>query len=256
MDIHFGCTQCGNCCKGLKLPLTVAEAVDWLGSGHQVQIICEAAPTPAEGAEVDASAAHFGRRSFAAISGSSPAQVAVILAASFAGNCPNLRADMRCGIYDRRPLVCRIYPAEINPCIELKPASKSCPAEAWAAANPVLQCSGRILSAVLRGDIQKSRDTTASDAGVKQRVCTALQVRDTAPAGDGFVVHSPSIAELSSALAGAIAAAPAPQATPGWRYVSDRPETVQHLTKSGAAAIHVRDIGATLFQYVGFKQTA
>ena len=42
MDVHFDCTQCGNCCRDLKLPLTVLEAMDWLTDGHSVQIICEA----------------------------------------------------------------------------------------------------------------------------------------------------------------------------------------------------------------------
>jgi hypothetical protein len=26
MELHFGCTQCGKCCRNLELPLTVSEA--------------------------------------------------------------------------------------------------------------------------------------------------------------------------------------------------------------------------------------
>ncbi len=256
MDMHFGCTQCGNCCKSLKLPLTVAEAVTWLNSGHPVQIICEASPAPEDGAAIDPGMAHFVRRSFAAMSGSVRTRVAVILAASFTGNCPNLQADMRCGIYERRPLVCRIYPAEINPTIKLQPARKSCPPEAWASDKPLFQRSGRLLGAVLQGDIHKSRELSALDADVKKKVCLAMQVRDTARAGDGFVVYSPAIDALLPALAGALAGDADPQAASGWRYVSERPELVHELAHGGAAAIHVRDITAAPFQFIGFRQPA
>ena len=240
----------------LKLPLTVAEAVSWLDEGHQVQIICEASPSPGDDSDADPGTAHFRRRSFAAVSGSSPVRVAAILAASFAGSCPNLLADMRCAIYDRRPLVCRIYPAEINPSIELQPAEKSCPPEAWARDNPVLQRSGRILSADLRGDIRKSRDTSAADVEVKRRVCMALQVRDAARAGDGFVVYTPNIDALQSALAAAVAGSPDAPAPSAWRFVSDRPESVKGLNDGGAAAVHVRDTVTMPYQYIGFRQQA
>ena len=48
------------------------------------------------------------------MSGSLPTRVVVILTGAYEGPCPNLQPDMRCGIYEQRPLVCRIYPAEIK----------------------------------------------------------------------------------------------------------------------------------------------
>ena len=39
VQIHFACTRCGNCCRNLKLPLTVAEAIGWIGDGNSVQVI-------------------------------------------------------------------------------------------------------------------------------------------------------------------------------------------------------------------------
>lgn len=36
MSLNFECTQCGRCCRDLKLPLTVPEAVAWLEDGHAV----------------------------------------------------------------------------------------------------------------------------------------------------------------------------------------------------------------------------
>ena len=118
MDIDFECTMCGKCCHDLRLPLTVTEAVAWLERGNNVQILCEALPWPEEPPAENRLATHKRRRSFASMSGSLPTRVLVTLAAVYAGPCPNLRPDMRCAIYEQRPLVCRIYPAEINPFIE------------------------------------------------------------------------------------------------------------------------------------------
>ena len=112
-------------------------------------------------------------------------QVGVVLAASLDGSCPNLLADMRCGIYATRPLVCRIYPAEVNPCIELQPGRKSCPPEAWGGEHPVYERSGKLLGAVLCDDVQKAREAGAHDVEVKRRLCSMLGIRATARAGEG-----------------------------------------------------------------------
>ncbi len=252
MDAHFSCTKCGNCCRDLKLPLTAAEAIDWLTSGHQVQLICDADPWPDDPSAHDQRAAHRKRRSSAVMSGSMPARVVVILAANLTGACPNLLADMRCGIYERRPLVCRIYPAEINPFVRLEPGNKACPPEAWAPEHALLQRDGRVTSDVIRRDIQRSRDADARDAEVKGRVCAALNVTDAALAQEGFMVYSPTIAALLSALSSAIqeeGGAPAPSR---WRFVSNRSETVESLSTSGAIAVHSRRMGAGA-EYLGFE---
>jgi Fe-S-cluster containining protein len=158
-DTHFSCTLCANCCSHLKIPLTAAESVDWLRRGHPVQVICEATPWPVEFPAGDQKSAHRRRRSFAAVSGSMPIRVVVILAARIDGACPNLLPDLRCGIYERRPLVCKIYPAEINPFVQLEPRNKACPPEAWAAHHPLLQRKGAVIDEKVRRDIQSSRDT-------------------------------------------------------------------------------------------------
>jgi Fe-S-cluster containining protein len=127
MDIDFGCTICGKCCHDLRLPLAVTEAVAWLERGNDVQILCDASPWLEEPPEDNLQAVHRRRRSFAAMSGSLLTRVVVILAGAYAGPCPNLQPHMRCGIYEQRPLVCRIYPAEIIPFVELTPMHKACP---------------------------------------------------------------------------------------------------------------------------------
>jgi Fe-S-cluster containining protein len=252
VDVRFECTQCGNCCRHLKLPLTAAEAVDWLTNGHQVQLICDASPWPEESPARDQKAAHWGRRSFAAMSGSVPTRVVVILAANLAGACPNLLADMRCGIYERRPLVCRIYPAEINPFVRLEPDKKACPPEAWAAHHPLLQRDGRLMSDVVRRDVRRSRDTDADDTDTKLRVCAALNLIDVALAEEGFVVYSPAVATLLSALSRAVRNSDGAPPLRRWRFVSNRSETIADLSRSGAVAIHSRSMEAGP-EYLGFR---
>jgi Fe-S-cluster containining protein len=258
-DTHFGCTLCGNCCRNLKIPLTAAESVDWLRSGHPVQVICEATPWPVEPPADDQKSAHRRRRSFAAVSGSLPIRVVVILAARIDGACPNLLPDLRCGIYQQRPLVCKIYPAEINPFVQLEPRNKACPPEAWAAHHPLLQRNGAVMDEAVRRDVQSSRDTDEMDIPVKLRLCKVLDVSDTALAAEGFVVYSPAIAALLGALSQAMAATDAAPDLNPWRFLSNQSGTVESLLTDGAIAaleggpeLPDREV-ALPREYIGFK---
>jgi Fe-S-cluster containining protein len=255
MDIHFKCTQCGKCCRDTKIPLTVAEAIKWLNRGHDVQLLCEASPWPAA-MDGEPRALHFKRRSFAVMSGSMPTRVIVMLVANVVGACPNLLADSRCGIYDDRPLVCRIYPAEINPFVALKRESKACPPEAWTKDQPVLQHRGALVDEVIRQDIESSRAADALDADLKRRLCLALNVVAMALVHEAILVYSPSAKALLSALAFAIATDSGHEPVTQWSFVSDQPETLATLAKSGAIALHLRDAEAASFQFFGFKREA
>lgn len=255
MDIHFKCTQCGKCCRDTKVPLTVAEAVHWLERGDGVQLLCEASPWP-ETLDSEPRAAHFKRRSFAVTSGSMPARVVVMLVANVVGACPNLLADNRCGIYGDRPLVCRIYPAEINPFVALKPENKGCPPEAWSRDQPVLQRGGALMDDVIRQDIELSRAADVLDADLKCRLCRALNVADTALVHEAMLVYSPTPEILLSALSTVIAADACRQPAPEWRFVSDQPETIENLAKSGGIALHLRDAKTASFQHLRFKREA
>jgi Fe-S-cluster containining protein len=254
LDINFGCTQCGKCCRDIKIPLTVAEAMNWLKRGHPVQLLCEASPWPRDLADDDPRAVHFKRRSFPVMSGSMPTRVVVTLVANGTGSCPNLLADMRCGIYEDRPLVCRIYPAEINPLVRLKPEAKSCPPEAWAANQPVFQRNGAIISEAIRQDIQRSQDTDALDVEVKHRLCAALSVTDAALVHEAVLVYSPGIEILSSALTFAMERQP--NAPVQWRFVSDNAETIEGLENQGSVALHLRDAATLSYQLLGFQREA
>jgi Fe-S-cluster containining protein len=256
--------MCGKCCHGLRLPLTVAEALAWLGRGNEVQILCEALPWPEEPAADNLQAAHKRRRSFAAMSGSLPTRIVVILTGAFAGPCPNLRANMRCGIYEGRPSVCRIYPAEINPFIELVPGNKGCPPEAWTPGLAPLMRAGRLVDATTVDLIERSRAVDAADAPAKQMLCALLGIDAAALANEGFVVHSPRREELLAALrqvsAGASEAllpleSPS-AAAPIWRFVSNRQATVETLVSVGALGECVDGGSAGAFEYLGFFPAA
>jgi Fe-S-cluster containining protein len=258
MDLNFECTQCGKCCRNLKLPLTVPEAQAWLKDGHDVQLICDAVPWPQEPEPEDHKAAHRGRRSFAAMSGSMPTRVVAVLAANLAGACPNLQADLRCGIYERRPLVCRIYPAEINPFVKLNPAQKACPPEAWTVDHPLLQRDGRLVDGLVRRNIELSRDTDARNAEVKRRLCTVLRLECAALADEGFVVYSPERGLLLAALDRAVsdrdvADRDAERAAASWRFVSNRSETIDSLSARGAVSVLASAGGHPSFEYIGFR---
>ncbi len=256
VDIHFKCTQCGKCCRDSKVPLTVAEAIGWLNRGHSVQLICEASPWPRGLADEDPGAAHFKRRSFAAMSGTLPMRVVVILAANNAGACPNLLPDTRCAIYADRPLVCRIYPVEINPSIALNPAKKLCPPEAWMKDLPVLERSGRTMNDVVRQDVSSWRDADAADALLKSRLCVALNIMDAALVHEAVLIYSPRPEALLSALERAVQAHDDVPVPTQWRFVSDRSETLEDVAAHGGIGLHVRDSDAVSYQHLNFAREA
>jgi Fe-S-cluster containining protein len=256
VDIHFKCTQCGKCCRDSRIPLTVAEAIGWLNRGHPVQLICEASPWPEGLADEDPRAAHFKRRSFAAMSGTLPTRVVVNLVANNAGACPNLLPDMRCGIYEDRPLVCRIYPAEINPSVALNPAKKACPPEAWTRDLPILQRNGSVMNEVVRQDVRSWRDADAVDVPLKSRLCVALNIMDAALVHEAVLIYSPATDTLLSALARAAQGDDDGPGSAQWRFVSERTETLRELAANGATGLHVRDAVPLSYQHVGFEREA
>ena len=185
-----------------------------------------------------------------------PARIAVMLVANIVGACPNLLPNRRCGIYEDRPLVCRIYPAEINPFIALKRENKACPPEAWARGQPLLQRGNDLIDEVIQRDIELSRNADVLEAGLKSRLCLALNVADTALVHEAVLAYSPTAQALLSALAFASATDSPLEPVAQWRFVSDRPETSATLTKSGAIARHPDAAEPGSFQYLGSRREA
>ena len=170
------------------------EAIAWLEDKGVVAIYCEAIHSFTE--PLDTRKAHRKRRGFEAICGTSTLCVTAILVAINSGACQNLDADMRCRIYERRPLVCRIYPAEVSPLIQLDPANKVCPPEAWLPAPP----DNDVFAKYLPTFAETSRQTDYREAVPKGLLCAELGVNITALADEGYVRHMPDPDRLLTAL--------------------------------------------------------
>lgn len=259
MSIHFSCTMCGRCCHDLRLPLAIDEALEWIARGGEVQLFCDAIVWPQEPLQSDTLAQHRRRRSFAAHSGTLPVRVTVTLVATFAGPCPNLRPDMSCGAYDRRPRVCRIYPAEVNPFLKLDPAAKACPADAWSDAGPVFMRAGQIANADTAALIAQSRGADERDRVAKTHLCELLGYDTAALANEGFAVYAPSRLRLEAALqaareSGAQLNDLEPRSSHPWHFITNRSTTLATLQSIGASAGQAEDRSrsAEVPAYLGF----
>ncbi|WP_175763832.1 YkgJ family cysteine cluster protein [Burkholderia ambifaria] len=255
-DIDFSCTGCGRCCHDLRIPLTLAEAVAWLRRGGHVELLCDAMPWPVEPAADDAFAAYKRARSSPALSGTLPMRVTAMLTASHAGPCPNLRDDLRCGIYDERPLVCRIYPTEVNPFVPLVPDGKQCPPDAWQHAP--LARHGTIVDVQTRENIARSREASAAETPLRARLCAALGIDVAAVANEGFAIHAPPADRLLRELSALPDPYTAPaevaddRATPAWTLLTNRTATADTLRSVGASSLLANDEAGTRCGYLGF----
>jgi len=170
----------------------------WAADGGQVIVLVEAflgngLGLPAQQRE------HAERRSVRVRSGSTDAHVAITFAAYNVGPCRNLDEDKLCRIYERRPLVCRIYPAEINPHIPLNPAAKDCPPESWEQ-GPLLIAGGELVDQELIELIQRSRQADRDDIQTKDAICALLGIRTTALKGDGFTAYLPNMSAFAAVM--------------------------------------------------------
>ncbi|WP_277589562.1 YkgJ family cysteine cluster protein [Pseudomonas chlororaphis] len=198
MNTRFSCVGCGKCCNDHHVPLTLGEARQWALDGGQVIVLVEGFLSnglglPAQQRE------HAERRSCVVPSGNAQAHVAITFAAYNVGPCRNLDEDQLCRIYERRPLVCRIYPMEINPHIPLNPAIKDCPPESWEK-GPELIVGGELVDRELAELIQRSRQADRDDIHSKQAICQLLGIHTTALKGDGFTAYLPDMAALAEAI--------------------------------------------------------
>jgi Fe-S-cluster containining protein len=234
MDLNFACTMCGNCCHNLRLPLSVNEAIRWLERGGDVQVFCEATPWAVEPSTDDGPVQHRRIRSFAAESAELAIRVMVTVVAAFDGACPHLQPDMRCGAYEARPNVCRIYPAEINPFIELMSIHKACPTEAWTIDKPSLIKGGQIVDSITAELIRNAREAAIHDVAVKERLCGNAGFHTASLANEGFITHTlPPRAMLDELYKVLKPASPATQAV-SWRILSNRRTSVDTLNSVGA----------------------
>lgn len=198
MNTTFSCVGCGKCCHDHHVPLTLAEARQWAADGGNVIVLVEGFLGNGLGLPL-AQREHAERRSCVVPSGATEAYVAITFAAYNVGPCRNLDEDNLCRIYKRRPLVCRIYPMEINPHIALKPTAKECPSDAWEK-GPQLIVGGELVDRQLADLIQRSRQADRDDIQTKEAICERLGIRTTALKGDGFTAYLPDMSAFALAI--------------------------------------------------------
>jgi len=236
MDIRFACTGCGKCCTDHHVPLTLEETRQWAARGGKVLILIEAFLRDGDGPGTLKLAPHqqehARRRSLSVLCGSLPAYVSITFAAYSEGRCRNLLADNRCGIYEDRPLVCRIYPMEINPHIPLTPAAKDCPTEAWES-GPRLIHGQHLVDRELAALIERSRQADRDDIAAKAQICTELGIHTAAIKGDGFTTYQPDPEMLLAAL-DRVALHPAANTGPHWGLHVPNAEFAEQLAQTGA----------------------
>ncbi|PTT30704.1 YkgJ family cysteine cluster protein [Pseudomonas sp. HMWF021] len=234
MNTTFSCVGCGKCCTDHHVPLTLAEARMWAADGGQVIVLVEAflgngLGLPAQQRE------HAERRSLVVRSGTAEAHVAITFAAYNVGRCRNLDEDNLCRIYERRPLVCRIYPAEINPHIPLNPAAKDCPPESWQQ-GPLLIAGGELVDQDLLELIQRSRQADRDDIRIKDAICAALGIRTTALKGDGFTAYLPQM-DAFAAVIDQVAAQPLNTESSEWLFHLSGDDVAGQLVAAGAQVV-------------------
>lgn len=252
MALHFSCTMCGRCCHGLRLPLSVPEALAWIADGGDVEVFCEAVPWPEEPAADNGPARHKRKRSFLARSGQLPVRVVVSLVASFDGPCPNLRPDMGCGIYERRPTACRVYPAEVNPFIAVEPAIKLCPPEAWHAADVLQDDAGHWVDPEVAAAVARRRGDDYAEAETKARLCELLGIREAGLSNEGVLAFTPSRDHLRKVLQSVMETSKPRPAEGDWTLVSHRLRTMWLLESAGARAMQSVDMTGANRRFVAF----
>jgi Fe-S-cluster containining protein len=234
MNTQFSCVGCGKCCTDHHVPLTLSEAKQWAADGGNVIVLAEAFLEDGYGVPA-LQHTHAQRRSCLVPSGNTNAYVAITFAAFNVGPCRNLDAENLCRIYERRPLVCRIYPMEINPHIPLRPEAKDCPPHAWEQ-GPDFIVGGKVMDTQLMTLIEASRQADRDEAGAKDAICNLLGIRTAALKGDGFTAYLPDMAAFAIAVEEISNTATLPPLSieSGWTFHVSGPDIADTLRSAGA----------------------
>lgn len=206
----------------------------WAADGGQVIVLVEAFLGNGLGLPM-AQREHAERRSVRVRSGSTDAHVAITFAAYNVGPCRNLDEDKLCRIYERRPLVCRIYPAEINPHIPLNPAAKDCPPASWEQ-GPLLIAGGELVDQELIELIQRSRQADRDDIQSKDAICALLGIRTTALKGDGFTAYLPNMSAFA-AMIDQVSEQPSTTASSEWLFHLSGEDVAGQVAAAGAQVV-------------------
>jgi Fe-S-cluster containining protein len=252
----FSCTSCGRCCHDLNLPLSVSEAINWLDRGGEVGVICDLMPWVDEPTHADKVSFRKKSLSFKATSGQLNVRVTPILVAHYAGACPHLLSDFKCGQYESRPLACRIYPAELNPLQMFDQTSKLCPQEAWESVHVTPLITHEVNDA-----IESMNALAVLEVNAKANLCRMLNINAAALANQGYVLHQPdrltclqSLLELSELMRANLLS----EMDSNWCVITHRHESATDLESVGAyfSVVHLdhssQKVAIPRGTYIGF----
>ena len=239
MNTTFSCVGCGKCCTDHHVPLTLAEARQWAADGGNVIVLVEGFLGNGLGLPLQ-QREHAERRSCVVPSAMTEAYVAITFAAYNVGPCRNLDEDQLCRIYERRPLVCRIYPMEINPHIPLKPAAKECPPESWETGAELI-VGGELVDQELASLIQRSRQADRDDIQTKEAICERLGIRTTALKGDGFTAYLPDMTAFAAAIE-QVEAQPSVSSASEWLFHVSGEDIAEQVRAAGAQVVTVAPV--------------
>jgi Fe-S-cluster containining protein len=231
MNTTFSCVGCGKCCNDHHVSLTLPEARLWAADGGQVIVLVEAFLSNGLGLPPH-QREHAERRSAMVRSADAEAYVAITFAAYNVGPCRNLDEDNLCRIYERRPLVCRIYPMEINPHIALNTAVKECPPESWEK-GPDLIVGGELVDRELSELILRSRQADRDDIHMKDAICALLGFRTAALKGDGFTAYLPDMNEFATII-DELTGQTLPEWSSEWQFHVSREDIAAQVIAAGA----------------------
>ena len=234
MNTTFSCVGCGKCCTDHHVPLTLAEARQWAADGGNVIVLVEGFLGNGLGLPLQ-QREHAERRSCVVPSAMTEAYVAITFAAYNVGPCRNLDENQLCRIYERRPLVCRIYPMEINPHIPLKPAAKECPPESWETGAELI-VGGELVDQELASLIQRSRQADRDDIQTKEAICERLGIRTTALKGDGFTAYLPDMTAFAAAIE-QVEAQPSVSSASEWLFHVSGEDIAEQVRAAGAQVV-------------------
>lgn len=251
MNTQFSCVGCGKCCTDHHVPLTLSEARQWAADGGNIIVLVEGFLEDGYGVPA-LQRTHAQRRSCHVPSGSTTVYVAITFAAFNVGPCRNLDAENLCLIYERRPLVCRIYPMEINPHIPLRPTAKDCPPHAWEQ-GPDFILGGEVVDNQLMALIEQSRQADRDDVAAKNAICNRLGIRTAALKGDGFTAYLPDMNAFAAAMEeiSTNASLPLVSMERGWSFHVSGPDIAETLGLAGAQVATTEPLNYT---FISLKQ--
>ena len=250
MDNAFNCTQCGECCHNLNIPLSIGEAIDWLSAGHKLKILTEAIPWINDVAVTQEVLIRKKSMTFNGISGNLSIRVLMTLVGYFDGRCPNLDTNKNCTIYESRPLTCRIYPFEMNPMIPLNPANKLCPSEAWPESETLNKAKTIhpiiVMDTVTEKNIKKIYANSVADVASKKELCLHFGISTCSLSNNGYLFHFVDQQKLLSALEKLALnqtiniSTDAPNTD--WFIVTESENALSDLISVGGKALHARNL--------------